>query len=67
MKVYCGNKVAISIAHKPIMEDIIKHIKIDRHFIKEKHENGLICVLYVPTTHGGRTYRKDYRRDNLIS
>ena len=26
-----------------------KHIEIDRHFIKEKLERGLICIPYVTT------------------
>ena len=36
MKMFCDNKSAITIAHSPIHHDKIKHIEIDRHFIKEK-------------------------------
>ena len=44
MRLYCDNKSAISsIAHNPIKHDRIKHVEVDRHFIKEKLENGLIC------------------------
>ena len=50
MKIYCDNKAAISIAHNPILHDRTKHIEVDKHFIKEKIESGLICVPYVPTT-----------------
>ena len=45
MKLYCDNKSAISIAHNPV--DRIKHIEIDRHFIKEKSDSGLICTPYI--------------------
>jgi len=49
MKLYCDNKSAINIAHNPIQHDRTKHIEIDRHFIKEKLEEGLICMSYVPS------------------
>ena len=41
MKLYCDNKVAISIAHNPVQHDRTKHVEVDRHFIKEKLEVGL--------------------------
>lgn len=50
MKVYFDNKVAISIAHNSVLYDRTKHVEIDKHFIKEKIENGLICMPYIPTT-----------------
>ena len=49
MKLYCDNKSAINIAHNPIQHDRTKHIEIDRHFIKEKLEEGLVCMCYVPS------------------
>ena len=49
MKLYCDNKSAINIAHNPVQHDRTKHIEIDRHFIKEKLESGLICIPYVNT------------------
>lgn len=49
MKLYCDNKSAINIAHNPVQHDRTKHIEIDRHFIKEKLEDGLICLSYVPS------------------
>jgi len=36
MKVYCDNKVAISIAHNPVLHDRTKHVEVDKHFIKER-------------------------------
>ena len=47
MKLYCDNKSAISIAHNPVQYDQTKHIEVDRHFIKEKLDSGLICTPYV--------------------
>ena len=44
MKLYCDNKSAISIAHNPVQHDQTKHIEVDRHFIKEKLDSGLICT-----------------------
>lgn len=49
MKLHCDNKSAISIAHNPVQHDRTKHIEVDRHLIKEKLDNGLICTPYVPT------------------
>lgn len=49
MKLYCDNKSAITIAHNPVQHDRTKHVEVDRHFIKEKLESGLICTPYVPT------------------
>ena len=50
IKLYCDNKSSISIAHNPVQHNKTKHIEIDRHFIKEKLEARLICMLFVPTT-----------------
>ena len=47
MRLYCDNKSAISIAHNPVQQDRTKHIEVDRHFIKEKLDNGLICTPFV--------------------
>ena len=49
MRLYCDNKSAIGIAHNPVQHDRTKHVEVDRHFIKEKIESGLICIPYVPT------------------
>lgn len=49
MRLYCDNKAAISIAHNPVQHDRTKHVDIDRHFIKEKLREGIICTPYVKT------------------
>ena len=51
MKLYCDNKSVINIAHNPVQHDRTKHIEIDRHFIKENLDSGLICTPYVRTGH----------------
>jgi transposase InsO family protein len=47
MKLYCDNKSAIEIAHNPVQHDRTKHVEIDRHFIKEKIEAGIITFPFV--------------------
>ena len=49
MILYCDNKSAISIAHNPVQHDRTKHIEIDRHFIKEKLDSGLITTSHIPS------------------
>lgn len=49
MKLYCDNKAAISVAHNPVLHDRTKHVEVDKHFIKEKIDNGLVCMTYIPT------------------
>ena len=49
VQLFCDKKSAISIAHDPVQHDRTKHIKIDRHFIKEKFESGHFCTSYVPS------------------
>ena len=49
MKLFCDNKVAINISHNLVQYDTTKHVKIDRHFIKEKIEVGIVCTPYIPT------------------
>ncbi|KAL5736767.1 hypothetical protein ACOSQ2_031555 [Xanthoceras sorbifolium] len=42
LKLYCDNKSAIAIAHNPVLHDKTKHVEIDKHFIKEKLDSGLV-------------------------
>ena len=46
---FCDNKTAINISHNPVHHDRTKHVEVDRHFIKEKFEEGIIKITYVPT------------------
>ncbi|RVW17646.1 Retrovirus-related Pol polyprotein from transposon RE1 [Vitis vinifera] len=47
MRLYCDNKAAVSIAHNLVQHNKTKHVEIERHFIKEKIDSGLICTLFI--------------------
>jgi hypothetical protein len=49
MKLWCDNKSAISIANNPVQHDRTKHVEIDRFFIKEKLNSGLLELGHVAT------------------
>ena len=49
MFLYCDNKAAVEIVYNPVQHDITKHVKIHRHFIKEKLDQQIIVFPYVPT------------------
>lgn len=40
-------KSTIKITHNLVQDDRIKHIKVGRHFIKEKLDSDMICTPYV--------------------
>ncbi|KAA0060113.1 Retrovirus-related Pol polyprotein from transposon TNT 1-94 [Cucumis melo var. makuwa] len=44
-------KGSISIANNPVQHDITKHVEIDRHFIKERLDNGSIHIPYIPSSY----------------
>lgn len=50
LKVFCDKKAAINISHNLVHHDRTKHIEVNRHFIKERIEDGIICVVYILTT-----------------
>lgn len=60
MSLYCDNKAAINIAHNLVQHDRIKHIEVDRHFIREIFLAGLVCTPYV--NHKTTTRRHSYQR-----
>jgi hypothetical protein len=47
LNVWCDNKSAICIANNPVQHDRTTHIEIDRFFIKEKLDAGIIKISYV--------------------
>ena len=47
INLYCDNKAAIQIAHNPVQHDRTKHVEVDRHFIKEKLDQKIICFPFV--------------------
>ena len=44
---YCDNKSVINIVHNLVKHDRTRHVEVDRHFIKEKLDNGTICTQFV--------------------
>lgn len=48
-RLYRDNKSAISVVNNPIQRDRMKHVRIDRHFIKQEIEGGGINLVYIPT------------------
>ena len=46
MKIFSNNEVAISIANNSVQHDRTKHVEIDRHFIKERLDNGHMHSLH---------------------
>ena len=50
IELFEDNQLAINITHNPIQHDITKHIEIDRHFLKEKLDFGLLQISYIPST-----------------
>ena len=47
MMLYYDNKAAITIANSPIQHDRIKHVEVDRHFIKDHLDKGTISFPFV--------------------
>ena len=49
MELMCDNQSTINITQNPVQHDRTKHVKIDRHFIKEKLDAREICLSFVPS------------------
>jgi len=47
MLLHCDNVAAINIANNPVQFDRMKHVEIDRFFIKEKMDSGALKLEYV--------------------
>ena len=49
-EIYSDRKSAISIVKNPVQCDRMKHVRIDRSFIKREIEEGGISLSYIPST-----------------
>ena len=49
VRIFCDNQAVISIAKNPIHHDMTKHVEIDCRFTKEKIDEGVITLGYMPT------------------
>ena len=49
IKLYCDNQSAIAIVKNPIQHDRTKHMEINRHYIAENINRGIICLVFVPS------------------
>nr|GEX93040.1 LL-diaminopimelate aminotransferase, chloroplastic-like [Tanacetum cinerariifolium] len=49
-QIMCDNKAAIQISENPVQHDRTKHVEVDRHFIKEKLEAGIIELSFVKSS-----------------
>jgi hypothetical protein len=47
MDLLCDNKAAVNMDHNPVQHNRTKHVKINRHFIKEKIEMKIITIPYI--------------------
>ena len=46
---YSDSQSAINIMNNPIQHDRMKHVRIDRNFVKQEIEEGGIKLMYIPT------------------
>jgi hypothetical protein len=47
LQLYCDNQATINIVNNPFRHDRTKHVGIDRHFIKERLDEGALRVSFV--------------------
>ena len=47
MLLHCDNKAVISIANNPVQHDQTKHMEVNRHFIKDHLNQGIINLPFV--------------------
>ena len=67
MWLYSNNKAAINIANNAIQNDRTRHIEVDRYFIKEKIDDGLICTPYIPSQQLADILTKGLRNPTNLS
>ena len=49
-RVFCDNQSTIKVAHNPVQHDKMKHVSIDRHYVKETIEENNISIPYISSS-----------------
>ncbi|XP_078437652.1 uncharacterized protein LOC144708275 [Wolffia australiana] len=49
IKLYCDNQSALAIARNPVQHDRTKHMAINRHYLSENIDRGIIRPEYIPS------------------
>jgi len=49
-QLYCDNQATINMVNNPVHHDRTKHVGIDRHFIREKLEDGTLQISFVKSS-----------------
>ena len=49
IRLLCDNQSAIYLAHDPLYHDKVKHVDIDRFYIQEKLDSGIVEIKHVRT------------------
>ena len=47
LQLYCDNQATINMVNNSVHHDRTKHVEIDRHFIKEKMDEGMLQIKFV--------------------
>ena len=49
IKLYCDNQSALAIARNPVQHDRTKHMAMNRHYLSENIDRGIIRPVFVPS------------------
>ena len=49
-RIFCDNQSTIKVAHNPVQYEKMKHVSIDRHYVKETLEENNISIPYISSS-----------------